>query len=345
MLPAAAMLIIGLLAGLAKLGLIHIEASSVRAVHAPAMIFGFVGSLIVLERAVAVRRIWAYSGPVFLSVGSILLLTPQTAVAKVAIALGFITLLFIYRVIWLRQKSIATAIQTLAAFTGLAAVVLWLGSIPFEKIAFVAATFLVLTIVGERVELGRVGGLTLQGERVGLWLSTITAITSVATIFWGELGYTVFGASLVAIIVWLFTVDIARTTVSNKGAPRYMALALLLGYAWLLVAGFSFLIFGEPQGQMFDITIHSILLGFVMSMIMAHASVILPAVLRIKLPYRSWFYLPLLLLQLTLFLRVAGDLRAEDKLIEIGGTGNVISIVLFILFAATSAALAEKQSR
>jgi len=41
------------------------------------------------------------------------------------------------------------------------------------------------------------------------------------------------------------------------------------------------------DGGGYDAVVHAIFLGFVISMVMAHAPVILPAVLRRPLPYRS----------------------------------------------------------
>lgn len=344
MLPAAAMLIVGLLAGLARIGILFIENPALREVHAPAMIFGFVSSLISLERAVAIRRFWAFSSPLFLSVGSALLIFSATqAVGKISILMGLGVMLLIYRRIWLRQQSIATSVQILANFVGFVSALLWLSGISFEKVSMLASLFLVLTIVGERIELGRVGGLTLNGERLGLALSTFTAVASITPLLWGSLGYIVLGFSILTLVIWLFVVDVARTTIGATGATRYMAVCLLSGYVWLFVAGATWIMVGEPKGKIFDLTTHAVLLGFVMSMIMAHASVILPAVLRIKLPYRKLFYVPLALLQVSLVARVVGDVRDEELLTQIGGAGNVLAIVTFLIAAATSAILATRE--
>jgi hypothetical protein len=47
-------------------------------------------------------------------------------------------------------------------------------------------------------------------------------------------------------------------------------------------------------------------LGFIWSMVMAHAPVILPAVARVKVLYGPWFYGPLLVMHASLLLRCAG---------------------------------------
>ncbi|WP_166999160.1 hypothetical protein [Paramicrobacterium fandaimingii] len=345
-LPAGVALLIGMAAGLARMGVWAVDAEVLRAVHAPAMLFGFVGSLVVLERAVAIRRRWAFAAPLLLSLGALSLITPlPSTLGRTAIVLGLVLMLVIYRVIWQRQAALATSVQALAAASGLLAALLWATGVPFENVSIVAAMFLVLTIVGERIELGRVGGLTARGEGVGLALALAVAAASVATVLWPGAAHSVLGAALLALVAWLLIIDVARVTITSTGAARYMAVCLLSGYAWLAVAGSILLAAGAPDAGAYDILTHAVLLGFVMSMIMAHASVILPAVLRTPLPYRRWFYAPVMLLQLSLVVRVVGDVRGSDVTIQAGGMANVAAILLFLVCAVVSAALAARAVR
>ena len=78
------------------------------------------------------------------------------------------------------------------------------------------------------------------------------------------------------------------STVRGTGITRYMAVALLTGYAWLAVAGVLWLDIGQmsftdlgraAHGTAYDAMLHAVFLGFVISMIFAHAPVIVPAVL------------------------------------------------------------------
>jgi hypothetical protein len=66
-------------------------------------------------------------------------------------------------------------------------------------------------------------------------------------------------------------------------------------------------------------------------MIFGHAPIIVPALLRVALPYRAWFYLPLVILHASLAERIAGDLLLMPALRERGALGNAAAIVLFIL--------------
>ena len=77
-------------------------------------------------------------------------------------------------------------------------------------------------------------------------------------------------------------------------------------------------------------------------MVFGHAPVILPAVLRVAIPYRAALYLPLALLHLSLAARVAGDIAANAPLRAAGGAGNALAIAVFIV---TAAALALSSTR
>ena len=76
-----------------------------------------------------------------------------------------------------------------------------------------------------------------------------------------------------------------------------------------------------------------------MSMVLAHAPVILPAVVRRPLPYRPVLWLPLVALHVSLLARVAGDALGADVLWRAGGVGTVLALLLLPVTAALSAAL------
>ena len=92
---------------------------------------------------------------------------------------------------------------------------------------------------------------------------------------------------------------------------------MLAGYAWLAVAGVAWALAGvttTPAAH--DVVVHTIFLGFVMSMVLAHAPVILPAVLRRPVPYRPLLWAPLVVLHAALLLRVVGDVASRPVLVD-----------------------------
>ncbi len=69
---------------------------------------------------------------------------------------------------------------------------------------------------------------------------------------------------------------------------------MLAGYAWLGLAGLALV--AQPPSETafgYDIALHAVLVGFVMSMVFGHAPIILPAVARVRIPYGPLLYGPL----------------------------------------------------
>ncbi|MFZ2618587.1 MAG: hypothetical protein WA077_21585, partial [Anaerolineae bacterium] len=146
---------------------------------------------------------------------------------------------------------------------------------------------------------------------------------------------------------WLLRFDIARRTIRKQGLAQFIAACLLPGYLWLMLAGGAWAVWGERflAGPPYDAMLHMILLGFVFSMIFGHGPIILPAVLRIEMPFRPAFFAHLLLLHLSLLLRVTGDLAPQQALRAWGGMFNVIAILLFLANTIASARQGMVQGR
>lgn len=346
--PGGASLLLGLAAALELLGLDGpLRLDRLGELHAPLLVFGFVGTLIALERAVAARRWWGYGAPSALGLGSLSLLFPvPDAVGQATVAVGFALLVALYTAIWQRQPATATAVQSLGAVSGLAAAILWLGGLDIADLLPGMSVFLVLTIAGERLELGRISPtVTKRVEAVGTALAITLTACVVAAPSVPLVGYPALGAALLLLVAWAVRFDVATRLVRATAQPRYMAWCLLAGYVWLVVAGAIWLAVGEPRRWAYDAVVHAVFLGFVMSMIMAHAPHILPAVLRISLPYRPFLYLPVVLLHLALAVRVVGDVREAVGLVRWGGLGNVVALLLFVLLAVTTAVLGPPARR
>lgn len=342
LLPGGVALLAGLDAALLLLGLpAPITTERLPLIHAPLMIFGFIGTLVVVERAVAARRWWGFVSPAALGLGGLALLSPlPQQVGQASFILGFVMLLAVYGVVWMRQASVATGIQVLGGLAGLVSTILWLSGVEIPLLVPTMVAFLVLTIVGERVELSRISPVVTEGvERLALACCTLFLLTAIAAALWPPVGFTLFGVATLVLVVWLFRYDVATRLVNAKGLARYMAICLVAGYVWLLVAGGIWLGVGVvTSGPAYDAVVHSVFLGFVMSMIMAHAPVILPAVIRRPLPYRWFLYLPVALLHVSLALRVfVGDARGVSELTQWGGALNVAAVLLFVVFAVSSA--------
>jgi hypothetical protein len=334
-------LLAGLDGALLLLGLAApVDSARLTAVHGPLMVFGFVGTVVVLERAVAVRRAWAYLAPGLLGAGGVALISPlPVQVGQAALVGGCVMLLAIYGAIWQKQAAVSTAVQALGAVLGLMATLLWLRGIGIPQLAPLLILYLVLTIAGERLELSRISPtVDRRAEQWMLGSSLVLGFGAVAALLWPVAGYPILGVGMVTLVVWLFRHDVATRLVRSDGLPRYMAACLLAGYGWLVVVGGIWLLLGPVYaGPAYDAMMHAVFLGFVMSMIMAHAPTILPAVLRRPLPYRPIMYLPAALLHVSLLARVLlGDAYGWPVLVQWGGGVNIVAVLLFVLVAVGS---------
>jgi hypothetical protein len=143
---------------------------------------------------------------------------------------------------------------------------------------------------------------------------------------------------MLAMAAWLARYDLARRTVHARGVTRFIAVCLLAGYAWLAIGGLTWLTWGAtPPALARDAMIHALFLGFVISMVFGHAPVILPAVLRVPLPYRPWFYVHVALLHAGLVVRVlVGDVLGFTAAWQLGGVLTVAAMALFVVASASA---------
>jgi hypothetical protein len=303
--------------------------------HAALMMSGFLGTVIGLERAVAVKLPAAFAAPLASGLGgaSLLLGQPQLAAwlgVVAAIAFTAVNVLVVRRQ-W--------ASHTLLL---LAAAVAWLtGNLLFALGQGGGAifpwwfAFLVMTIAAERLEMTRLMRRRQAAPLMLLAILSLMVLGSALSAVSAQFGGVLYGLSLLLLALWLGTFDIARRTVFADGLSRYMAVCLLTGYVWLAIAGAAWTAtaLGFP---MRDIALHALGLGFIFSMIMGHGPVILPAIARIKLQFGAFFYVPLLALHLSLALRLGWG-AIEPQLRAIGAISNGLAIALFAATVAGAA--------
>jgi hypothetical protein len=314
--------------------------------HGVVMVMGFVGTLIAAERAVALGHRLGYTAPLALGVGGLAVLVPATEVAgETLLLVGAIALVGVYLPLWRRQRDDAVLVQVLGAVTGVGGVLLWRGGAPVESSVPWFAGFLVLTIAGERLELARIGMPPRAATSLVVGAMTLCSAVA-AALLWPAAGTALLAGALLGLVGWLAAYDVARSTVRSRGLPRFMAASMLAGQAWLAVAALVWLVAGPvDEGPAYDAVVHAAFLGFAMSMVVAHAPVILPAVTRIRLPYRPAMYGPLALLHVSLVGRVwVGDALGVDAAREIGAVGNAVALVSFFAVVAWSAGRATTGS-
>ena len=293
-----------MLSGLGRMGW-SVPLSESYVHHGAIMAGGFLGSLIALEKVIPLKKPYFYTGPLLSACSVVAFITGHFSVALFMLIGASVLFVFVY-LTYLRTQT------TLYLLIALAGSVCWVvGNVlllwkRFYPMAFPWwMAFILLIIVSERLELLKFLPVSNRSKhRLILFLGFFIA----GILFpFHETGRYVSGASLVFVAAWLLRNDVVSVTMKKEGLLRYTAVALVCGYIALLLEG-VFLVVIHDMALAYDIILHTFFIGFVFAMIFAHGPIILPGVLGLSVrPYHPLFYLPLVLLFISLGFRIAAD--------------------------------------
>lgn len=348
-------LLVGVMSGWVRLGIADglPDVAMERAdVHGALMISAFLGTVISLERAVALGGRWPFLAPLSAGLGGVSLVAGlpwSVAQGLMILAGGLLSAGSIGLV--RRQPALYLVTLALGSLCWLIGTLTWGMTNKLSLAVPWWMAFLVLTIAGERLELTRFLPPTVRGRALFLCI----LVASLTGLFWTflapEAGERCYALACVALAAWLWRYDIARRTIKQSGLPRFVAVCLLSGYAWLalggllgLAGGFSANAAGTPLR---DAALHAVFLGFVFSMIFGHAPIILPAVARVRIDYHPRFYGPWLLLHASLLMRVSGDFLFEthSEIRQMAALLNGVALAMFIVTLLFSVALSRKKKK
>ncbi len=311
---AAASLVAGLAGGLARLGVVA-PVGDTADMHGAIMASGFFGTLISLERAVADGRLAALLVPAVSAAGAILLLCGYAEATVPLFLLAGIGLTMLTGLATWKLPTLFTGLMTAAAALWPLGTLFWLSGRTLPEVGYVWLGFLILTVVAERIELSRLLKPTLAARGLLVVFVALFVLALGLGQPW-QGGSALLSVALAGIALWLLREDIALRTVRTRGFARFSAILLICGYGWLIVAAASLVLL--PPGETVyghDAAIHAIAVGFILSMVFAHAPIILPAVTGASVRYVPVLYLPAALLQVAIGLRIAFDaMEATDKL-------------------------------
>ncbi len=172
--------------------------------HGPLMICAFLGTVITLERAVALsasfNHRWTYVIPLLTGLGGLAMIVDlPSPISPMLITLGSLGLMLVFGFMLRVHTAIFTVIMAGGALLWLAGNILWLLGWPIYTIVSWWSGFLILTIAGERLELGRVLRLSrpvhmLFIAAIGLYLAGL--IVSLAAF---DAGMRLAGVGLIAL--------------------------------------------------------------------------------------------------------------------------------------------------
>lgn len=347
LLPGGVALLAGLNGALLLLGVsAPVDAERLADRHGAIMVLGFLGTVIALERAVALRASWGYLAPGLLGAGGLALVSPLAPVLGTLLLMnGALVLIAVYAALHRRTRDPGVLVQLLAAVLAACAAALLL-VIDMAALVPWLAGFTVLTIAAERVELARLAlprgaPETLLGFASALVAAVVLALTV------PEMGTRAYGLVLLVLALWLAHHDVARRMIRTSGLPRLSAAAMLTGYAWLTVAALTWLIVGVPRSiPVYDTVIHAVFLGFAISMVIAHVAVILPAVLGIRLPYHPVLWVPLVVLHAGMVVRIGlGNGAGIPTAMTAGSIVTVAALLVLVLTVLGLARRGRRESR
>ena len=154
--PAILLLLIGLWAGLERMAWdLPPLGRNLAALHGALMVAGFLGTLIALERATALRVKWFYLAPLFSAAGTVLLLINVSTFGIALVTLGSAGLVLIMVFIVRQHSALYTWLLLIGASMWLVGNLLWFTGLGIANVVLWWSGFLILTIVGERLELSR----------------------------------------------------------------------------------------------------------------------------------------------------------------------------------------------
>lgn len=340
---AVANLLIGMLAGLGRLGY-AVPVPEAFAHHGAIMVGGFLGTLIALEKIIPLKRPVLFLGPL-MSASSVVAFVQGEFYAAVGMQVAAGLVFLSAYIFYLRMQSNLPLWLATAGVMFWVVGTVWLFFKQFYPMVFPwYMAFLLFTIVSERLELSRFLPVTSRNRA---WLIAFLGIFFLGLIipFHGA-GKYACGAGLILVSVWLLRFDVIRITLHKEGLMRFTAVALLCGYFMLLLEGLLLILLGNAP-NLYDMTLHTFFLGFVFSMIFAHGPIILPGVLGLSVkPYSSLFYVPLVLLMASLGLRLLADaFLIPISLRGISGWLSAGAILFYFVLMISFTALATRQAR
>ncbi|MDW7691513.1 hypothetical protein R9C00_17800 [Flammeovirgaceae bacterium SG7u.111] len=321
-------LLLGIWSGWFRLGF-QLPAGKTFITHGAIMVGSFLGTVIMFERIVTLKKTIYYLFPIVNGLSIVFFLLGEVKVGYGLLCAGGVGMNIIFGVINVKYPQLPHKIMWVAAMCWLVGnVLLFMDEAYLQAITW-WMSFLLLTIAAERLELNQFLPITNVHRGILLVLMLFFVVGS-ALPFHG-LGKAICGVSMGLIALWLLKYDMVWKSVKKPGLHRYSAVLLIMGYTWLLISG-MLIVVSDYAVISYDALVHTFFIGFIMSMIFAHGPIILPGVLKLKeRPFHQSLYVWAVLLQLTLLARVLGSSFLYFPLQQWAGIGNGLVILGFII--------------
>lgn len=349
LLPGAlSALVLGVLGGAARITLQvkDFAPDSSIALHGPLLVFGFLGTLIAAERAIVLRRYWGYLAPCLGVIGTVSALAGArpwwSGVAwSFAAFAGLCVVIGIDRA----HPTLATKTMIVSGCFWFLGASLWTFGLPLLGLLPWWGGFLALMILGERTQFGRLfqqaGESAVTATRIFVGLLLLGATLG---LFIPNAALRVSGIGFILMGLWLLLADVPRHVI-KPGLLRFLSIGTTLAYVWLVVTGVLWSSFLVSSAQQLDASIHALLQGFVLGMVIAHSLIVFPAISGKRLPFHPIFYGHLVLFHAATSLRIVGDLLSASLIARAGSLLSAGALLLFVVVTLSSVGLALISSR
>ena len=329
--------------------------------HSELIVFGFLGVLIMFERVIGVEILPKDRRPItvkpmipIFAAGFLLYLAGSVLQSDAVVVLGGVlmavgSVFFAYVVWWLFFRG---GDHLAMYFMLLGVVALTIASLVSTHIvtwdqygfALLLLSYPMLFIIGERVELTRFGSgrsgrrnfkTALVVASTGLILLIIDTVLFPSILLLG--GAAICYLAVIGITYKVESMSLRRLSTIRYPINRYVTIHTTTAYYWITV-GLALLLLRlvwTSNPFLYDAFIHSIGVGYVGTMILAHGPIILPAILKRPMINKTLSLIPLLLLTLGNLIRVAGDLVKPfyfDLAAVIGYSGLLILVAVLAFF-------------
>lgn len=324
-------LTVGIFRLMAQNGIGPVLLSNLYTLHPLLMVFGFIGGIIVTERIAGVELLphtkqtrlslaippFIFGGVVVEATGYLFDLAAMRYLGAALLVVSCLLFLALLRsFLGIGRERISVYFMILSALALLFSAALSASTLPAGNVGFamILLLFPIIFVLGERVELTSLATKSSSNRFLpalylaaaatalfgfGAWFPDTTADS--AALAFGLIGFT-FG-------FFLLKERSAHSRIVVLPFQTYVRRHVQLAYAWGLagsVFGIAYSL--SPLFVFYDAFIHSLALGFIGLMFLAHGPIILPMVTRRQFDNAKLSFAPLVVLMLALVMRIGSGL-------------------------------------
>jgi hypothetical protein len=325
-------LTVGIFRLMAQNGVGPVLLADLYTLHPLLMVFGFIGGIIVTERIAGVELLprtkqtglslaippFIFGGMLVEAAGYLLDLTTVRYVGAALLVVSSLLFLSLLRsFLTIGREKVSVLFMLLSALALLLSSFFSAFSLPAGNVGFVMVLlmFPVVFVLGERVELTSLASRSSTAKFVPALISVLIALAFFGFDAWYSTSLAAWMASIAFALIgatfgfFLFAERSARSRTVVSPFQRYVGSHVELAYVWGLAGSIFGIVYSlSPMFAFYDAFVHSLALGFIGLMFLAHGPIILPMVTRRQFDNAKLSFVPLGVLIVALGMRIGSEL-------------------------------------